>query len=132
MTLWTPEGERNVAKSAPTTAAAPEQELTPEQEQAAEEMAKQMTEARAQILETDARDILLNHAFGIYELAAIHLTAETPKFDEVKISIDALAALLTPLEGQLGEQEATIKEALKQIQLGYVQRLEQAKTTQPN
>jgi len=129
MTLWTPGGEKQVKSETteqPGMTGPDGQELTEEQKVQAEQMAKQLTEARSQILEAKAADVLANHAMGIYELAAIHLTAEEPKFEEAKLAIDGLAALVDGLEGKLGEAEVTLKEALQQLQLGYVQRTQAA------
>ena len=50
--------------------------------------------------------VIANHAMGIYELAAIHLTAPEPKLPEAVLAIDALAALVEGLEGRLGEAGA--------------------------
>jgi len=130
MTLWTPGGEKKIDKNptAETPATGQEQvseeqpELTPEQQQQAAEMAKQLTEAREQILQAKVSDVLANHAMGMYELAAIHLTTEEPNLDEAKLAIDALGILVEGLEGKLGEPEATLKEGLHQLKMGYVQR----------
>ncbi len=141
-TLWTPDGERHVPPAAeeqtatPTDAAAepeptPEQEpeLTPEQQEQAKAMAKELAEARARILATEASTVVANHAFGIYELAAIHLTADDPKLSEAQVAIDALGALVNGLKGRLGDVEPTLVDALRQAQLLYVQRVETAKAT---
>ncbi len=96
--------------------------LTPEQRQQAEQMAKDMTEARARLLETEAATIISNHAFGIYELAAIHVTADDPDMKEGRLAIDALEALITGIPGRLGEAEETLNDALANIKLVYVQR----------
>ena len=140
MTLWTPDGEKEIKKDVPTEEATAdhahehgpdcdhgdaEQELTPEQKEQAEQMAKQMAEAREQILGAPASTVLMNHAFGMYELAAIHLTADEPKLEEAKLAIDCLSSIAKELEGKLGEEEQTMKEALSQIQMVYVQRKEQ-------
>jgi hypothetical protein len=58
---------------------------------------------------------------GIYELAAIHLTAPEPKLVEASLAIDALAALVEGLAGRLGEPEATLQEALLQLRTAYVE-----------
>lgn len=136
-TLWTPDGERKVppaeAEAPPAdTAAPPEPELTPEQQEQAKAMAKELAEARARILATEAATVVANHAFGIYELAAIHLTADEPKLSEAQVAIDALGALVNGLKGRLGEVESTLVDALQQAQLLYVQRVEAAKTATPN
>jgi hypothetical protein len=141
-TLWTPDGERNVPPaddggetstadggSQPGSAdgdtdAGPE--LTPEQEEQARAMARELAEARARILATEASTVVANHAFGIYELAAIHLTADEPKLSEARVAIDALAALVNGLEGRLGVNENVLTDALQQAQLLFVQRSEAA------
>lgn len=132
-TLWTPDGERNVppATDEPTPASSAESaepELTPEQQEQAKAMAKELAEARARIMATEASTVVANHAFGIYELAAIHLTADEPKLSEAQVAIDALGALVNGLKGRLGDVEPTLVDALKQAQLLYVQRVEAAKT----
>lgn len=131
-TLWTPDGERKVPpanddQTAPTSEEAAEPELTPEQQEQARAMAKELAEARARILGTEASTVVANHAFGIYELAAIHLTADDPKLSEAQLAIDALAALVNGLKGRLGEVEPTLVDALRQAQMLYVQRVEAAK-----
>jgi len=130
-TLWTPDGERKVPPANDEPAAAPsgeeaEPELTPEQQEQARAMAKELAEARARILATEASTVVANHAFGIYELAAIHLTADEPKLTEAQVAIDALGALVNGLKGRLGEVEGTLVDALQQAQLLYVQRVEAA------
>jgi len=150
MTLWTPDGEYSVppktpaddqATTQPTGADAPEThasdpaeladefagtELSPEDEERARAMAHELAEARAKLLEADVSAVIANHAIGIYELAAIHVTADNPKLDQAKLAIDALDALVMGMEGRLGEAEATLRDALHQIKLGYVQALGQA------
>ena len=64
--------------------------------------------------------VIANHAMGIYELAAIHLTAPSPKLGEVVLAIDALSALVDGLEGRLGEPEPTLREALTQLKAAYL------------
>ena len=118
MSLWTPDGER------PVTAAGdpPAPELTPEQEEQARAVAKELAEARARLLETEVSTVLTNHALGIYELAASHLTAEKPDLVEAQLAIDGLAALVEGLAGRLGEGEPTLRDALHQARLAFVQR----------
>ncbi len=86
-------------------------------------MAHQISEARAQILSTDAATIIANHAMGLYELAAIHLTADEPKLPQARLAIDALGALVEGLAGRLGaENEEVLSEALAQARMAFVQR----------
>ena len=91
-------------------------------------MAHELAEARARLLETDVATVIGNHALGIYELAAIHLTADEPKMDEARLAVDGLSALVEGLEGRLGEVEATLREALHQAKMAYVQRTSDLKS----
>lgn len=128
MSLWTPDGERRVASDGPETAEpGPEtgaddpSPLTPEQEEQARAVAKELADARARLLETEVSTVLTNHGLGIYELAAIHLTADEPNLTEAKLAIDGLAALVEGLQGRLGEGEPTLRDALQQAQMAFVQ-----------
>ena len=84
-------------------------------------MAAELAEARARIAETPAAEIVANHVMGMYELAAIHLGAETPALEEARVAIDAMAAVVAALPGRLGQNETVLREALQQLQLAFVQ-----------
>jgi hypothetical protein len=62
-----------------------------------------------------------NHAYGLFELAALHLSSSPPHFPQARLAIDALGALVEGLGDRLGEVEAPLGEALAQIRLAYVQ-----------
>lgn len=93
-------------------------------------MAHELAEARVRLMETEVSTVLANHAVGIYELAAIHLTADEPKIEEARLAIDGLAALVEGLEGRLGEGEATLRDGLHQIRLAFVQRAQEISSTE--
>ena len=116
MSLWTPDGER------PVRPAAEEVDLSPEEAAQAEELVHELAEARQRLLEAPVSTVLVNHALGIYELAAIHLTADQPKLEEAQLAIDALGGLVEAAHGRLGDQEGTIRDALHQLRLAFVQR----------
>jgi hypothetical protein len=65
--------------------------------------------------------VIANHAMGVYELAAIHLTAPEPDLSEAVLAIDALAALVEGLAGRLGEAEPTLVGALGQLRTAYLE-----------
>lgn len=132
--LWTPGGEHPVGDArdeAPTqqapTAAAPGDDadplagLSPEERARAEEMMSDMAQAQQQLLEAPPETVVANHAIGLYELAAIHLQAESPDLEAAKLAIDAMALMVEGLEGRLGEAEATLRDAKGQIQMAFVQ-----------
>ena len=134
MSLWTPDGERPVppanqpgqSTERVQPAETDQPELTPEQEEQARAMAHELAEARSRLLETEVSTVLANHALGIYELAAIHLTADEPNFAEAQLAIDGLAAVVEGLTGRLGEGEPTLVDALHQARMAFVQRKAQA------
>lgn len=127
MSLWTPGGEhRPEPEPSPSTASggadAPSlSDLSPEDRAHLEAMQQEMAEVREQLLQAPAAVVVANHAMGIYELAAIHLTAEHPKLPEATLAIDALAALVDGLAGRLGEAEPTLREALTHLRTAYLE-----------
>jgi hypothetical protein len=109
--LWTPGGERPVREQREEPAAAPAGEPTDEE----------LAALRQKLAETPAAAIVINHCLGLWELAALHLSLQPAQLDEAAIAIDALGAVVERLEGRLGEDEATIKDALAQLRLAFVQ-----------
>ena len=96
-------------------------DLSPTERARAEEMVKEMAEARERLINTPAATIVANHAMGLYELAALHLSAPDPNFAEATVAIDALSALVEGLSGRLGDNEAAVTHALDQIRMAFVQ-----------
>jgi len=127
MSLWTPDGEHRVEResrsSEPATEppADPLADLSPEQREQAMAMAAEMEEVRRQLASVPASVVVANHAMGLYELAAIHLSSEPPNFTEAQVAIDALAALVERLGERLGDAEPTLVDALNQLRMAYVQ-----------
>ena len=76
---------------------------------------------RDQLARTPATVVVTNHCLGLWELAALHLSLDPPQLDQAALAIDALGALIERLEGRLGEDEATLREALAQLRLAFVQ-----------
>jgi len=80
-----------------------------------------MAELQKQLTEAPAAVVIANHCFGIFELAALHLSLQPPRLSEAQLAIDALAALVEGLGDRLGEQQAQLNEALSQLRLAFVQ-----------
>jgi hypothetical protein len=80
-----------------------------------------LEDARRRIAEAPAQVVVVNHLMGLYELAAIHLSAVPPKLDDASLAIDALAALVDKLGDRLGDDIETMRDALANIQMVYVQ-----------
>ena len=116
--LWTPGGERPVGRDEPGPDPAPP---TAEDQAAAEELAAEMAEVQRQLAETPAVVVITNHAIGLFQLAALHLNQRPPNLEEGKIALDAMGALVEGMAGRLGEDEQSLREALSQARLAYVQ-----------
>ncbi len=74
-----------------------------------------------QLLQTPAEVVVANHAMGLWDLAALHLSSKPPQLAQARLAIDALSALLEGLRGRLGEAEATLEDGLTQIRMAFVQ-----------
>ena len=143
-TLWTPGGEVPVDRNPPPPGAGPAEDpgsgqagagaaakadlddLSPEEREQAEQMIRDMAEARERLLSAPAAAVVANHGMGLYELAALHLTQQPPNFSEAVVAIDAMGAVTGALAGRLGDAEATLNDALGQIRKAYVQLKSQA------
>ena len=110
--LWTPSGERPVGRAADQGPPAGGPEAPSEAE---------LTALRDQLARTPAAVVVTNHCLGLWELAALHLSLSPPQLDEAAIAIDALGAVVDRLEGRLGDEESTLRDALAQLRLAFVQ-----------
>ncbi len=93
-------------------------ELSPEEQQ---QMMAHLEELRHQLVSTPAEVVVANHAYGLFELAAIHLSQTPPRLDDARLAVDAMAGLVEALAGRLGEPERSLRDALSQIRLAFVQ-----------
>lgn len=141
--LWTPGGEHPVdrnreaagadraadpAREAPTGPAS-SAEPAPGAAPSEEELRQRAAELQRYLLQARATDVVAQHAMGLYELAAIHLSQEDPRLDDARLAIDAFAALVEGLEGRLGDAEAQLREVLPQLRMAYVQVADRATST---
>lgn len=81
----------------------------------------QVDALRAQLEQADPADVIANHAYGLFELAAVYLAAQPPRLEHAQAAIDALAGLMGAVAGRLGKADAPLKEGLAQIRLAWVQ-----------
>ena len=79
-----------------------------------------LAESRERLAEVPAEVVVANHAMGLYELAAIHLTATPPRLSEAALAIDAVACLVDGLGPRIGEAHETLATALATIRMAYV------------
>jgi hypothetical protein len=96
-------------------------ELDDEQRDALRAAEEAMAETRARIAEVPAELVITNHVMGLYELAAIHLSATPPDLDQSVLAIDAVACLVEGLGDRLGDDAPTMRDALANIRLAFVQ-----------
>ncbi len=82
---------------------------------------REMSEARSRLAEIPAEVVVTNHVMGLYELAAIHLSASPPDLRQAVLAIDAVACLVDGLGDRLGEDAPTMQDALANIRLAFVQ-----------
>jgi hypothetical protein len=87
----------------------------------AADMAEALADVRQRVAEAPAETVVANHAMGLYELAAIHLSAQPPRLADAALGIDALACLVEGLGERIGENAGILKDALHQIRLAFVQ-----------
>lgn len=137
MSLWTPGGEHPVERehldgaaagggaaddTTGATAGMPGfEDLSPEEQAEAGAIAAEMADVRRQLADVPAAVVVANHLMGFYELAAIHLSQQPPAMAEAQVAIDAMGAVLDVLVGRLGDNEPTLRDALHQLRLAFVQ-----------
>jgi hypothetical protein len=119
-TIWTPSGEQPVGggqRGGPGGGDGP----PPDREPTEAEMAAHLDELRRELASAPAAVVVANHAMGLFELAALHLSQQPPTLSEASVAIDAMAGIVDRLEGRLGDNEQTLKDALAQLRLAFVQ-----------
>jgi Domain of unknown function (DUF1844) len=126
-TLWTPDGERPIRRAEPTEPEAAPAGPVPEDPDdaalAAEDsaMEAEMERMQQELAATPAEVVIANHAVGLFNLAGLHLSQQPPNFDQARLAIDALAALVEGLAGRLGPDEHALSDGLSQLRLAFVQ-----------
>jgi hypothetical protein len=139
-TIWTPSGEYEPrAEPAAADPARPDlDEPSLATEHATEITAEELEALRAvhdQLRATPAADVVANHVIQLFQLAVIYLGLGTPP-DEAGRSprpdlaqagfvIDTMAMVVDGMGERFGDHEQTLRDALAQLQLAYVQIAEQ-------
>jgi hypothetical protein len=80
-----------------------------------------LRETRARLAEVPADVVITNHVVGLYELAAIHLSATPPRLADAALAIDAMGCLVEGLGERIGPEHVTMAEALSNIRIAFVQ-----------
>ena len=106
-------------------------DLDSETADALAEAERAMQEARERLAEVPAEVVVTNHVMGLYELAAIHLSASPPNLQQSVLAIDAVACLVDGLGERLGDEYPTMRDALNNIRLAFVQIKGQVASAEP-
>ena len=112
MSLWTPGGEHEIPDP---------EELSDEERARLEDAAEEVADIRRQLASVPAARVVANHAMGLYELAAIHLSNQPPNLGEARVAIDAMGGIVDALEDRMGDDEGVLRDALAQLRLAFVQ-----------
>jgi len=80
-----------------------------------------LAEARQRLAEVPVETVITNHAMGMWELAAIHLSSDPADLGSAAIAIDAFAAVVETLGERLGPEHETLTAALSNIRMAFVQ-----------
>ncbi len=121
-TLWTPDGEYHVKQDTSSEQNAPSQEMfsnISDQDTTNEEV--DAAAMAAQIRDADPAVIIANHCYGLFELAAIHLSNQPPNLASASLAIDALSAIVEEVGDRLGEYTEQFSDGLAQLRLAFVQ-----------
>jgi hypothetical protein len=86
-----------------------------------DDAAAAMAEVRTRLAEVPASVVVANHVMGLYELAAIHLSASPPRLVDAAVAIDAVGCLVEGLGERLGPDVGTLRDALANIRMAFVQ-----------
>ena len=118
-TIWTPSGERPVGNADPPPPAA--RETDAEAAPTDDALAADMAEVQRQLLAAPVTVVIANHCIGLFQLAALHLNQPEPDLEQTSVAVDALAAVVETLGSRLDEEESTLRDALAQLRLAFVQ-----------
>ena len=123
--LWTPGGEHPVVDPTgddDTDVAVDDTALDDLDEDEAEAALRaEIDEARQRLASVPAAQVVANHAMGLFELAAIHLSRTPPQLSEATLAIDAMGALIESVGARLGDNGPVLGNALSQIRMAFVQ-----------
>ena len=112
MSLWTPGGEHSLPDP---------EDLTDDERARLEDAAEEISEIRRQLASVPASRVVANHAMGLYELAAIHLSNQPPDLEQARVAIDAMGGIVDALDDRMGDDEGVLRDALAQLRLAFVQ-----------
>ncbi len=121
-TLWTPEGEyRPKVESNASEANASASNEDVAGDLLAEDQRREAEELAREIRDSDPATIVANHCYGLFELAAIHLSAQPPQLAHAALAIDALTGVVDKVGDRLGIYATELSDGLAQLRLAFIQ-----------
>jgi hypothetical protein len=128
--LWTPDGEHRVPRgdpSPPPDAGSSAPSGSGEGATAGGGAAQagtpgeaELAAVAAELLATPVEDLVANHCYGLFELAALHLSQQPPSLAAARTAIDAMGYLVDGLGDRLGRHAGSLAEGLTQLRLAFV------------
>jgi hypothetical protein len=145
-TLWTPDGEHRVTREteqplsgspgAPppahpsSSAPGPQGAAGPDSDDDSY-TEEEMRELARSLLAAPVEDVIANHCYGLFELAALHLSQQPANLDAARTAVDAMGALVEGLGARLGQHHSVLAEGLAQLRVTWV-RISDAQTSPGN
>lgn len=80
----------------------------------------ELQELTRQLAGAPPEDVIANHCYGFFELAALHLSQQPANLAAARLPIDAMALLIDGLGDRLGQHLDTLADGLNQLRLAYV------------
>jgi hypothetical protein len=96
------------------------EDATDDDETVIDEAEHAIEDVRKRLAEVPAEVVVTNHVMGLYELAAIHLSAAPPNLPAASLAIDAVGILVDGLGDRLGADAPTLRDALSNIRMAFV------------
>lgn len=81
---------------------------------------EEMLQVTRELASAPAEDVIANHCYGMFELAALHLSGRPPNLDKARLAIDAMGFLIDGLGSRLGSHGAALGDGLNQLRLAFV------------
>ena len=81
---------------------------------------EEMRELARQLAAAPPEDVIANHCYGLFELAALHLSQQPANIPAARLAIDAMGLLIDGLGARLGSHAASLADGLTQLRLAFV------------
>jgi hypothetical protein len=81
---------------------------------------EEIRELARQLAAAPPEDVIANHCYGLFELAALHLSQSPVNVPAARLAIDAMGLLVDGLGSRLGAHSAALADGLTQLRLAFV------------